>query len=312
MRRRFSRKVSPSTIKELDAFPKVPDVCVQTSISGGTVSLLTFTLIAILAIGEFSYFQDSWIQYNYQVDTNISSKLQVNLDITVAMQCDYVGADMIDQTEIRVGESGDLQYEPTCFELTEKEKVWQRTIQTIQQQLNEEHNLLEFLIKSSFNGTTKGPRPYQLSFGHAHALATKDPKVYNFSHRIDHLSFGELNPGLIHPLDGTEKITETNMHMFQYFLVVVPTEINTIKFSTNTHQYSVTEKGKELTGRRKRYEIPGILLKYDISSLKILISEKGMPTSQFLIRLCGIIGGIFTTAGLLHDLCGFIINLLRC
>ncbi|XP_072448627.1 endoplasmic reticulum-Golgi intermediate compartment protein 2-like isoform X2 [Chiloscyllium punctatum] len=312
MRRRFSRKVSPSTVKELDAFPKVPDVCVQTSISGGTVSLLTFTLIAILAIGEFSYFQDSWIQYNYQVDTNISSKLQVNLDITVAMQCDYVGADMIDQTEIRVGESGDLQYEPTCFELTEKEKAWQRTIQTIQQQLNEEHNLLEFLIKSSFNGTTKGPRPYQLSFGHAHALATKDPKVYNFSHRIDHLSFGELSPGLIHPLDGTEKITETNMHMFQYFLVVVPTEINTFKFSTNTHQYSVTEKGKELTGRRKRYEIPGILLRYDISSLKILISEKGMPTSQFLIRLCGIIGGIFTTAGLIHDLCGFIINLLRC
>ncbi|XP_048462808.1 endoplasmic reticulum-Golgi intermediate compartment protein 2-like [Rhincodon typus] len=344
MRRRFSRKVSPSIIKELDAFPKVPDVCVQTSISGGTVSMLTFTLIAILAIGEFSFFQESWIQYNYQVDTNISSKLQVNLDITVAMQCDFVGADMVDQTEARVGESGDLQYEPTCFELTGKEKAWQRTIQTIQQQLSEEHNLLEFLIKSSFNGTPKGPRivdsrdppnacrihgslklnkvagnlhimagkPYQFSFGHAHVLASKDPKVYNFSHRIDHLSFGALSPGLIHPLDGTEKITQSNMHMFQYFLVVVPTEINTFKFSTNTHQYSVTEQGKELTGKRKRHEIPGILLKYDISSLKILISEKGMPTSQFLIRLCGIIGGIFTTAGLLHNLCGFIINLLCC
>lgn len=31
--------------------------------------------------------------------------------------------------------------------------------------------------------------------------------VYNFSHRIDHLSFGEEVPGIISPLDGTEKIT---------------------------------------------------------------------------------------------------------
>ena len=30
--------------------------------------------------------------------------------------------------------------------------------------------------------------------------------AYNFSHRIDHLSFGELVPAIINPLDGTEKI----------------------------------------------------------------------------------------------------------
>ncbi|XP_048401361.1 endoplasmic reticulum-Golgi intermediate compartment protein 2-like isoform X2 [Stegostoma tigrinum] len=312
MRRRFSRKVSPSVIKELDAFPKVPDVCVQTSISGGTVSLFTFTLIAVLAIGEFSFFQESWIQYNYQVDTNISSKLQVNLDITVAMLCDFVGADMVDQTEARVGESGDLQYEPTCFELTEKEKAWQRIVDSRDPpNACRIHGSLK-LNKVAGNLHIMAGKPYQFSFGHAHVLASKDPTVYNFSHRIDHLSFGALSPGLIHPLDGTEKITQSNMHMFQYFLVVVPTEINTFKFSSNTHQYSVTEKGKELTGKRKRHEIPGILLKYDISSLKILMSERGMPTSQFLIRLCGIIGGIFTTAGLLHNLCGFIINLLCC
>ena len=31
--------------------------------------------------------------------------------------------------------------------------------------------------------------------------------AYNFSHRIDHLSFGEAIPGIISPLDGTEKIS---------------------------------------------------------------------------------------------------------
>lgn len=31
--------------------------------------------------------------------------------------------------------------------------------------------------------------------------------AYNFSHRIDHLSFGEDLPGIISPLDGTEKVS---------------------------------------------------------------------------------------------------------
>ncbi|MED6243976.1 Endoplasmic reticulum-Golgi intermediate compartment protein 2, partial [Ameca splendens] len=43
--------------------------------------------------------------------------------------------------------------------------------------------------------------------GHAHLAALVSHDSYNFSHRIDHLSFGEEIPGLINPLDGTEKIT---------------------------------------------------------------------------------------------------------
>ncbi|PNI29456.1 ERGIC2 isoform 11, partial [Pan troglodytes] len=42
--------------------------------------------------------------------------------------------------------------------------------------------------------------------GHAHLAALVNHESYNFSHRIDHLSFGELVPAIINPLDGTEKI----------------------------------------------------------------------------------------------------------
>ncbi|XP_055505279.1 endoplasmic reticulum-Golgi intermediate compartment protein 2-like [Leucoraja erinacea] len=120
------------------------------------------------------------------------------------------------------------------------------------------------------------------------------------------------SPGLIQPLDGSEKITESNLYMFQYFLIVVPTEISTYKFSTSTHQFSVSEHEKSLTGMIRKHEVPGILVKYDLSCLKILICEEGMSLSRFLIRLCGVVGGIFSTAGLLHNICGFIINLLCC
>ncbi|XP_064794877.1 endoplasmic reticulum-Golgi intermediate compartment protein 2-like [Oncorhynchus masou masou] len=36
-------------------------------------------------------------------------------------------------------------------------------------------------------------------------------------------------------------------------------------------------------------------MKYDTSSLMVTVSEQHMPLWQFLVRLCGIIGGIFST-----------------
>ncbi|XP_007886000.1 endoplasmic reticulum-Golgi intermediate compartment protein 2-like [Callorhinchus milii] len=349
MRRRFGRRASLGVIKGLDIFPKVPEVCVETTATGGTVSLLVFVLIAILTIGESLYYCNSWIKYNYVVDTSIQSKLQINIDLTVAMKCDYIGADILDLSDTVVEDSEDLHYEPTQFELTPEEKDWYGTRQDIHEKLQEEHNLLDYLIKSSFeeNRKTKAPRKsidvnsteppnacrvygsiyvnkvagnfhvlsgksYELPIGHAHVIAVRNPKVYNFSHRIDDFSFGVSSPGLINPLDGSVKITESNLHMFQYFLVLVPTEVNTYSFSTSTHQYSVTEKEQTLTEMKKGHGIPGIFLKYDISPLKVIISEEGMSTRQLLIRLCGIIGGIFSTAGLLHNISGFIVNLIGC
>lgn len=43
--------------------------------------------------------------------------------------------------------------------------------------------------------------------------------------------------------------------------------------------------------------VSGIFMKYDINSLMVKVTEQHMPFWQFLVRLCGIIGGIFTTTG---------------
>lgn len=43
--------------------------------------------------------------------------------------------------------------------------------------------------------------------------------------------------------------------------------------------------------------VSGIFMKYDISSLMVKVTEQHMPFWQFLVRLCGIIGGIFSTTG---------------
>lgn len=34
---------------------------------------------------------------------------------------------------------------------------------------------------------------------------------YNFTHRIDHFSFGDVSGGVINPLDGEEQVTTHSM-----------------------------------------------------------------------------------------------------
>lgn len=85
--RRLTKKKALTLVKELDAFPKVPESYVESTASGGTVSLIAFTLMAILAFLEFFVYTNTWMRYEYEVDKDFSSKLRINIDITVAMRC---------------------------------------------------------------------------------------------------------------------------------------------------------------------------------------------------------------------------------
>ncbi|MEQ2292449.1 Endoplasmic reticulum-Golgi intermediate compartment protein 2 [Ameca splendens] len=155
-------------------------------------------------------------------------------------------------------------------------------------------------------------RPIHHPQGHAHIAAFVSHEAYNFSHRIDHLSFGEEIPGIINPLDGTEKITYNYNQMYQYFITVVPTKLNTYLISADTHQFSVTERERVINHAEGSHGVSGIFVKYDTSSLMVTVSEQHMPLWQFLVRLCGIIGGIFSTTGMLHSLVGFCFDIICC
>uniref|UniRef100_A0A674HRE4 Endoplasmic reticulum-Golgi intermediate compartment protein n=1 Tax=Taeniopygia guttata TaxID=59729 RepID=A0A674HRE4_TAEGU len=312
--RRLNRKKTLNLMKELDAFPKVPESYVETSASGGTVSLIAFTTIAFLTIMEFMVYRDTWMKYEYEVDKDFTSKLRINIDITVAMRCQYVGADVLDLAETMVASADGLIYEPVPFELAPQQKELQRMLQLIQSRLQEEHSLQDVIFKSAFKSasTALPPRAIPHPRGHAHLAALVSHESYNFSHRIDHLSFGELIPGIINPLDGTEKIASDHNQMFQYFITVVPTKLHTYKISAETHQFSVTERERVINHAAGSHGVSGIFMKYDISSLMVTVTEEHMPFWQFLVRLCGIIGGIFSTTGILHGFGRFVAEIIFC
>ncbi|KAM9389799.1 endoplasmic reticulum-Golgi intermediate compartment protein 2 [Phaethornis superciliosus] len=344
--RRLNRKKTLNLMKELDAFPKIPESYVETSASGGTVSLIAFTTIAFLTIMEFMVYQDTWMKYEYEVDKDFTSKLRINIDITVAMRCQYVGADVLDLAETMVSSADGLIYEPVVFDLSPQQKEWQRMLQLIQSRLQEEHSLQDVIFKSAFKSASTALPPREDNSlqspdacrihghlyvnkvagnfhitvgkaiphprGHAHLAALVSHESYNFSHRIDHLSFGELIPGIINPLDGTEKIASDHNQMFQYFITVVPTKLHTYKISAETHQFSVTERERVINHAAGSHGVSGIFMKYDISSLMVTVTEEHMPFWQFLVRLCGIIGGIFSTTGILHGFGRFVAEIIFC
>ncbi|XP_034091737.1 endoplasmic reticulum-Golgi intermediate compartment protein 2-like isoform X3 [Gymnodraco acuticeps] len=331
--------------EEVESIPEPEDEASVSEESPDPVSLIAFGAMALLAFFEFFVYRDTWMKYEYEVDKDYSSKLRINIDITAAMKCQHVGADILDLAETMITSNG-LQYEPVIFDLTPQQRMWQRTLLLIQNRLREEHALQEVLYKSLLKGgpTALPPREYASieplnacrvhghvyvnkvagnlhvtvgkpihhPQGHAHIAAFVSHDTYNFSHRIDHLSFGEEIPGIINPLDGTEKITYNHNQMFQYFITVVPTRLNTYKISADTHQFSVTERERVINHATGSHGVSGIFIKYDTSSLMVTVSEQHMPLWQFLVRLCGIIGGIFSTTGMLHGLVGLFFDVICC
>uniref|UniRef100_A0A8C6VVZ6 Endoplasmic reticulum-Golgi intermediate compartment protein n=1 Tax=Nothobranchius furzeri TaxID=105023 RepID=A0A8C6VVZ6_NOTFU len=317
--RRLTKKKTLTLVKELDAFPKVPESYVESTASGGTVSLIAFTFMAILAFLEFFVYRNTWMKYEYEVDKDFSSKLRLNVDITVAMRCQYIGADVLDLAETMVASDG-LKYEPVNFELLPEQRLWHLTLLHMQERLKVEHSLQDVLFKSAMkevppSQSRSEDTPNSLTAcrihghlfvnkvagnfhitvgksiphprGHAHLAALVSHDSFNFSHRIDHLSFGEAIPGLINPLDGTEKVTTDQPHV-----------------SVLHHHL--------LCHRAGSHGVSGIFMKYDISSLMVKVTEQHMPLWQFLVRLCGIVGGIFSTTGMLHGMVGFFVDAICC
>merc|ERR1711990_362590 len=119
----------------------------------------------------------------------------------------------------------------------------------------------------------------------------------NFSHRINHFSFGEPSSGLLYPLDGEKVIQTQQNEQFNYIVNVVPTKLRTNKFNQETYQYAVTQHI-----RKSEHQGSGIIIKYDFAGLGVEITESREAISSLLTRLCGILGGIFASSGILSSL----------
>ncbi|GMY33978.1 endoplasmic reticulum-Golgi intermediate compartment protein 3-like isoform X1, partial [Fagus crenata] len=136
---------------------------------------------------------------------------------------------------------------------------------------------------------------------HVHDLLAFQKDIYNISHRINKLAFGNYFPGLVNPLDGVQWVPETPNGMYQYFIKVVPTIYTDIRGRTiQSNQYSVTEHFKSAESGRF-LSVPGVFFFYDISPIKVTFREEHVPFLHFLTHICAVVGGIFTVAGIIDS-----------
>ncbi|XP_069958736.1 endoplasmic reticulum-Golgi intermediate compartment protein 2 isoform X1 [Cherax quadricarinatus] len=341
------RKKALQIVKSLDAFPKTSEECVKTSTTGGTCLVISLLVMSWLVVMEMMYYMDTTFTYTFTPDADFTEKLKINIDITVAMPCRFVGADVLDMTGQQVMTFGSLDMEDTWWVLDPDQRLHFEGVQRVNSYLREQfHSIHELLWRSGYTNIF-GDMPRRRSFpdkekdacqlhgsleinkvagnfhitagktiplprGHAHLAVFMDDKDYNFTHRINKLSFGDPAPGIVHPLEGDEQLATKNHMTYQYFVTVVPTYVNTYSHRGSTFQYSVSEQNREISHEKNSHGTPGIYFKYDVSALKVEVVERHESLIKFLTRLCGIVGGVFTCSGLISRFVGLLVSCLTC
>ncbi|XP_055703750.1 endoplasmic reticulum-Golgi intermediate compartment protein 2 [Phlebotomus papatasi] len=321
-------------VKSLDAFPQIREKYTKTTKIGGTLSIISRTVILYLIWKEINYYLESKLIFRFTPDADLDTKLQINIDLTVATPCARIGADILDTTHQNVFSFGSLEEEDTWWELDGNQLTHFQYMKHLNSYLREEyHSVAHILYKSdSRNYATmpermvKPDRPFDacrihgtlttnkvsgnfhitagksIHFprGHIHLSSIFDDTPLNMSHRINRLSFGPMMPGIVHPLEGDEKIIEDSTTMAQYFLEVVPTDIYNFLSVTKTFQYSVKENSRPINHDKGSHGIPGLYFKYDVSALKVIVRYDRDNLAQFIVRLCSIIAGIVVISGFIN------------
>ncbi|KAG0250630.1 hypothetical protein BG011_008197 [Mortierella polycephala] len=302
-------------LKEFDAFPKVESGFVKRTGSGGILTLVVSAILCILVIGEIRDYMTLRNDYRFLVDPLVNHELQINLDITVAMPCDALNIDLRDVADVQLRLSDKLQKIPTHFSLGSSAqsihirkqplnvqkliKAASRTAALEQSTKESNGDFKACRIAGSFAANKLSGNMHITAVGHGYRGTHIDHTLMNMTHKIDELSFGELYPTIVNPLDDSFEISETQFESFQYFLVVVPTiYVDRSKRELLTNQYSVSEYRQPLV---PDMSVPGLFFKYDFEPMTLMITEEStMSFGHLLVRLAGLVGGYFVTAGMVH------------
>jgi protein disulfide-isomerase-like protein len=135
----------------------------------------------------------------------------------------------------------------------------------------------------------------------------------NLTHRVNHLSFGEMGkdqsrsvkralkqvPESLRqftPLDGTMHTTREFHKAHHHYIKVVSTHLNMGYIGVPT-LYQFLEQSQIVA--YDEVNVPEARFSYDLSPMSVVVEKTGRKWYDYLTSLCAIIGGTFTTLGLI-------------
>ncbi|ORZ15630.1 endoplasmic reticulum vesicle transporter-domain-containing protein [Absidia repens] len=296
-----------------DAFPKVEADNQQRSEKGGLLTIILVCFLVFFTYGEFTEYRRLQTKYDFKVDNTIDQSLQINMDFTVAMPCPLLMVHVYDDSGQRMHLTEALKLVPAEFSVGTASKYGSATnpkyIHEIIMAASGKpydtqiaNDMGACRIYGSIQANKVAANLHVTSLGHGyHSHEHTDHSLMNFTHRIDEFSFGEYYPSLVNPLDNSVEISNSHFEAFQYLISVVPTTYIDVDGNVLlTNQYAVTDSSKTFTEHEAPRAVPGIFFKYDIESISVVVREYHASFFDFLVRLCGIIGGSVVTMGFIY------------
>ncbi|KXT10419.1 hypothetical protein AC579_7889 [Pseudocercospora musae] len=351
----FGENKALSAVKAFDAFPKTKPSYQQQTSTGGiwTVTLIMASLF--LTWSELARWWKGSTTHTFSVEQGVGHDLQINLDIVVMMNCEDLHVNVQDASGDRILAGSVFQKDPTIWMRWDKKLKAHALGHDKQERLGQSgidyreedvHNHLSVAHHAKkFPKTPKIPRGWTADscriYGSMHGNKVQgdfhitarghgymefaehlDHSKFNFSHRINELSFGPFYPSLENPLDNTFAMTDANFYKFQYYVSVVPTVYTTdaralrlldkyhespssgedglgvhpLKHNSNfvfTNQYAVTEQSHAVP---ENY-VPGIFVKFDMEPIGLTIAEEWSSFPALFIRIVNVISGLLVAGG---------------
>lgn len=313
-------KIAP--LKEFDAFPKVQTSYKSRSLGGGLLTIFVAFLSFFLILNDIGDFFWGWNDYEFSVDRDLYSALQVNVDIIVKMPCGVLSVDMKDALGDRLELSQGFTRDGTLFDIGQAEKLdaHARAMSASEVTTSARHSRGFFSFFSS-SSKHKFKPTYNIvadasacriygsihvkkvtanlhitTMGHGYpGKGHVDHSQMNLSHIINEFSFGPFFPDIVQPLDNTLEIAREAFPIYQYFITVVPTTYHAARsWPLRTNQYSVTHYNREVIHNKGT---PGIFFKFDMEPLALHIYQRTTSLYQFLVRVIGVIGGVWVCFG---------------
>lgn len=277
---------------------------------GGASTVLMIIGLLFISWTEFGHFFGGEVDHQFKVEEQVSHVVTLNLDLVVNMPCNFIHTNVRDVTADRFLAGELLQYEGVPFYIPSYYNVdGVNRIETPDlDEILAEGFVAEFRdgsldnvdrhlgapachifgriplnrVKGVFHITAK-------NYGYTDLRSHVDRESLNFTHSINELSFGEFYPYIDNPLDGTAQVSHVHMQSYNYYLSVVPTVYKKLGVVIDTNQYAMSLLTRDNSHNR---EVPGLFFDYDFEPIQLVVEDRRISFTSFIVRLATIYGGV--------------------
>jgi hypothetical protein len=314
-------------MKNFDFFQKISvDNIAQPTMLGSLLSLSAIGLMVFLLLGELSDLITPKIKKDTIVyhDKDQTSRVKVNLDVKFShLPCyiisvdqeDSIGNHRLDVSDTLIKKRLSKTGQEIRTPIDETLPYFQLVENAI---LQDEGCLIEGYIEIN-----KVPGNIHIShhkYGDLYMyLKFNRPELFNkmyLNHKINVLNFGDAesnsyildrfgyndNTAFDRSLTFPDYSSDLLYKSYDYYVKLIPHLFidNTIGEQFMSYQYSITSKAKDFNPNGQAYEMPIIMINYDLSPITMKVTLDNKNILHSLTHICAIVGGVFVIFSIIN------------